>query len=161
MARFEPPAADCRVFTYKEGLLSPVAHDLEIEVTRFHVEVDGAVSARFDAASLRVVRSIGGTLSARDRAEIERNIRDHVLHAARYPWIEFRSTEIADHTVRGVLSLCGRERPLTVEARREGERTVVEATLHQPDFGIKPFTAMLGTLRIRADVRVRVSVPAP
>jgi len=31
--------------------------------------------------------------------------------------------------------------------------------LHQPDFGIRPYSAMLGTLRVDADVVVRVVIP--
>jgi hypothetical protein len=36
---------------------------------------------------------------------------------------------------------------------------VAEIKLHQPDFGIKPFTAALGALKVKPDVVVRVSVP--
>jgi hypothetical protein len=36
---------------------------------------------------------------------------------------------------------------------------VVELKLHQPDFGIKPFSAALGALRVKPDVMIRVSVP--
>ena len=37
---------------------------------------------------------------------------------------------------------------------------VAEVSLHQPDFGIKPYSAMLGTLRVKPDVTVVVSLPA-
>ena len=33
------------------------------------------------------------------------------------------------------------------------------ASVHQPDFGIRPYSAMLGTLRGQADVSVRVVLP--
>jgi hypothetical protein len=32
--------------------------------------------------------------------------------------------------------------------------------LNQPEFGITPYRAMMGTLRIKPEVRVRISVPA-
>jgi polyisoprenoid-binding protein YceI len=63
-------------------------------------------------------------------------------------------------TIKGTLTLAGRSKALTVEARRDGARWVSEVVLHQPDFGVKPYTAMLGTLKIKPDVRVRVSLPA-
>jgi hypothetical protein len=44
--------------------------------------------------------------------------------------------------------------------RREGERLATSVRLHQPDFGIAPYRAMLGALRVKADVVVRASVPA-
>ena len=56
--------------------------------------------------------------------------------------------------------LGGRSKALTIEARRDAGRWVAEVLLHQPDFGVKPYSAMLGTLKIKPDVRVRVSVPA-
>jgi hypothetical protein len=36
---------------------------------------------------------------------------------------------------------------------------VAEVKIHQPDFGIKPYTAALGALKVKPDVLVRVSVP--
>jgi polyisoprenoid-binding protein YceI len=81
-----------------------------------------------------------------------------------------RSPEIRfDATVEGTgdrrrlvgrLALHGRERATTVEARLEGGAWRARATVHQPDFGITPYTALLGTLRVRPDVIVEVSLPA-
>ena len=61
--RFEPPAAQCLIYTFKEGLLSVIAHDLEIRVTRWSVDIDAGptpLSARFDATSLRVTTAMAG-----------------------------------------------------------------------------------------------------
>ena len=57
MPTYDSSNASCVVFTFKEGLLSPVAHDLRISVTRFSVLLDGArstVTATFDTGSLLV-----------------------------------------------------------------------------------------------------------
>src|SRR6202012_2525142 len=54
-------SAECLVLTYKEGLLSAVAHDLSIRVGSFTVTVNEeplAARARFDAGSLRVVSAV-------------------------------------------------------------------------------------------------------
>ena len=183
--RYDAGAAECLVFTYKEGLLSPVAHDLEIRVGSFEIYIDmhdgaaAGVEATFDAASLRVRcamrdgREAPGVLSARDAGKIEENLRsDEVLDVRRHPTIRFRSTEIARGAagpptrVRGLLHLHGREREVAfpVEERPgPGGRAVAvaEVRLHQPDFGIKPYSAMLGTLKIKPDVLVRLTVPLP
>lgn len=171
--RYDPSSARCEVYTFKEGLLSAVAHDLRIEVTRFTVEVGEGptIDARFDAASLRVACAVQAgvdapaALSPRDRAEIDRNIAHDVLEARRYPEIRFRSNaveSVADgHRIRGTLELHGGARPLELVAQRRGDRECVEVTLHQPDFGIRPYRALLGTLRIRPDVRVLIELPAP
>ena len=44
------------VFTFKDGLLSPLAHDLKLRVTKLEI---GEKRATFDASSLRV-ESAGG-----------------------------------------------------------------------------------------------------
>ena len=92
------------------------------------------------------------TLSARDRAKIEATIATDVLGCRRHPEIRFESSELGESTVSGRLELCGRSREVTL--RRCGDE--VEGTVYQPDFGIKPYSAMLGTLKIKPDVRVRV-----
>ncbi|MEB2286352.1 MAG: YceI family protein [Myxococcales bacterium] len=169
--RFDAATADCRVCTYKEGLLSAVAHDLEIAVTAFAIEVDEdawRVEARFDPTSLRVVGAARSgvvdpaVLSESDKRTIEGHIAADVLDAARYPEIRFVSRQATargdELAIAGTLTLHGRSRDLAVTARRDAGGWTAAARLHQPDFGIRPYTAMLGTLRVRADVAVRVTI---
>jgi polyisoprenoid-binding protein YceI len=141
-------------------------------VTRFEIAVAaGSVRATFDPASLRVVcalrdgRDAPQALAERDRREIEATVARTVLDAQRHPGIRFDSTAVTPHRdgalVEGVLSIRGRERKVALLARRADGRAVVEARIHQPDFGIQPYTAMLGALKIRADVTVRLTTPWP
>lgn len=173
MPSYDATTSTCHVFTFKEGVLSAVAHDLRIRVERFTIDVDeaaGTVRATFSASSLRVDCAIKhgredfDALSDRNRREIEDDIVGDVLHARRYPEIVLRSGRIEGEGdvrhIEGTLSLHGTERPLRATARREAGRWVAEVELRQPDFGIKPYSAMLGTLKIQPIVRVRVSVPA-
>jgi polyisoprenoid-binding protein YceI len=154
----------CRVLTFREGLLSPVGHDLILRVQRFSVEVatDGAsLEARFDAGSLMV--EAPASLSAHDRASIEETIRREVLEVRRHPEIRFRAKVSRDGDraqLDGTLTLKGVERPLRIASERVGEMWRARVTLHQQDFGIKPHTAMLGALRVRADVIVEIEVRA-
>jgi polyisoprenoid-binding protein YceI len=165
-------AAECLVFTYKEGLLSAVAHDLEIRVTRFELDVDEAapsVTARFDAASLRVVTAMHdgapkeGALSDGDKQKIEHNLAEDVLHTREHPEIRFASTSVKPdgegYRIAGELTLHGKTRVIAFSAQPAGDRLVAEVRLHQPDFGVKPYSAMLGTLKVKPDVLVRCSVP--
>jgi polyisoprenoid-binding protein YceI len=170
--RFDATSAECLVLTYKEGLLSAIAHDLEIRVTRFDVDVGAdplTVEATFDASSLRVVGAVRdgavqpGTLGESDKQKIEHNILADVLHPSEHPGIRFTSTAITPegdgYRVEGTLTLHGRARPISFTARPEGDRLVAEVRLHQPDFGIKPYSAMLGALKIKSDVTVRCALP--
>ncbi|MBW1758625.1 MAG: YceI family protein, partial [Deltaproteobacteria bacterium] len=59
----------------------------------------------------------------------------------------------------GTLQLYGKSRSIQTSVRATGGRWVAELKLHQPDFGIKPFSAALGALKVKPDVLVRVSVP--
>jgi polyisoprenoid-binding protein YceI len=156
--------ADCLVYTFREGLLSAVGHDLCLRVERFAVEVTGdanapSILARFDAASLRAT----GDVSPADARKIERNAADDVLAARRFPTIEFRSARVARDGERaridGTLTLHGQARELSFDATADADAWNAEVRLDQRDFGIKPYTAMLGALRVKPDVVVRIRVP--
>jgi polyisoprenoid-binding protein YceI len=169
MPRFDATSATCEVFTFKEGLFSPMAHDLRILATDLLVQVEGAqVWARIGTAGLRVVSAMRGdeeiaALSSKDKREIEQTLREKVLESRRFPEIRFRSTSIreADGVARveGALTLHGIERPIALTARAEGAQWSAEVALSQLDFGIKPYSAMLGTLKIKPGVRVRIRLP--
>ncbi len=172
MDPFDPQPATCHVFTYRDGLLSAVGHDLKIRVGRFTVDVDpdaSQVEARFDAASLHVVNAVEGqverpdTPSAADKEKIRSEIRDQVLETKRYPEIHFLSTRITrvgdGYDVTGELNLHGHQKEIRFTTRKNGAHQVAEVSLHQPDFGIKPYRALLGALKVRPDVLVRVEVP--
>jgi hypothetical protein len=169
---FDAASAECVVFTFAEGLLAAFAHDLKLRVERFTLEVDrrtARVVARFEAGSLRVIGAMRGAsevpeaLRESDRREIERAIVRDVLAAEYDPEILFVSTRVtgrgSDLDVEGDLTIRGRTRRIVTVARRHAGRLVAEVVLHKPDFGIAPYTALLGALRVKPDVRVRVSVP--
>jgi polyisoprenoid-binding protein YceI len=168
-----PEAATLEVLTFREGVLAAAAHDLLLRVSVFTIAVDPALPAvevTAEAGSLRVEaalrdgRPLAGALSAADVRDIERTIAETVLRAGRFPVVRFRSTEVsrgADATtVRGELSLAGVRREIAFAARPAGERLVAEIVLHQPAFGIRPYRAMLGALKVKPDVIVRASLPA-
>lgn len=171
MPSYDASSAECLVFTFKEGLLSSVAHDLRLRITRFSLELgaDGGVVASFDTNSLLVDSPMKdgvenpGALSASDKQKIAAQIRDEVLHSAKYPSASFRAGSVAaradgGYELHGELTLHGVTKPLTLHSQLVAGRQRLELQLHQPDFGITPYRAMLGTLKIQADVTIRVTV---
>jgi polyisoprenoid-binding protein YceI len=172
MIRLGPPAAQCHVLTYCDGLLASFGHDLELAVTRFDVRVDPdarRADASFDAASLRVQRAFKQGvehrgLSDADRRTIEDNARRDVLDVKRYPEVRFRTTRVTDveggWDVAGKLMLHGKERDVPVQLRRDGDRWVASVPLRQTDFGITPYSAFFGGLKVKPDLVVRLSLPA-
>ena len=95
--------------------------------------------------------------------DIERTIVADVLRAARFPDIRFASTEVrptdGGYEVHGTLALAGTTRPLALQVRRAEGRLATEVRLRQPEFGIRPYRAMLGALRVSPEVVVRASIP--
>ena len=174
MARYDATSGECSVLTFKEGMLSAVAHDLELRLRAFTVDVHDAthaLDARFELKSLRVLhamkdgRAAPSALSDKDKREIERNLEKDVLDSRRWPEARFVSKAVrADGdawVIEGELTLCGKTREVRTRAVRVGDRLEARARLHQPHFGITPYKAMLGTLRVQPDVEVRLSIPAP
>ena len=174
MARYDAYNSECLLFSCKDGLLARLAHDLKLQVERFSIEVDETthqVKATFDPSSIQVVcaqidgRDDPSTLSKGDRKKIYDNVTKDVLRTRKYPEIRFDSTNVVERgegfTVEGTLQLHGKSRNVQTNVRADGERWVAELKLHQPDFGIKPFSAALGGLKVKPDVMVRVSVPRP
>lgn len=173
MTRITEREARVRVYTFKEGLLSAVAHDLEIEVGRFFVEWPPDATqlvAELDARSLRVLHALAGgapnpqALSARDRKKIDDTIAGEILHAERHPTIRFEARvgalEPLPRFEQATLTLGGRRVEVKPVVTRDGEDLLARLTLHQPDFGISPYSAMFGTLKIRPDVVVEARIPA-
>ncbi|MFW6087891.1 MAG: YceI family protein [Myxococcota bacterium] len=172
MTTYDAERAECLVFTYKDGLLSAVAHDLKIRVTELSIDVDWdapSITATFDPTSLRVVtpmkdgREAPSLLGDRDKKKIEKNIVEDVLHAKKHREIRFASKSIEREgdraRVTGELTLHGTTRELALEARKVSETWVAEARLHKPDFGIEPYTAAFGTLRLEPHVDVTIRLP--
>ena len=164
--------ARCFVYSYKEGLFAKLSHDLKLEVTRIELTLgaDGMPTyARFFAPSIALVcRMKDGVerpdvVAPADRARILASLKSDVLDAERHPEIVFAFERIEPagegYRVRGALTLRGTTRVLETTSRREGDRQIAEMIVHLPDFGIAPFSAMLGALRVKADVRVRVEIP--
>jgi polyisoprenoid-binding protein YceI len=173
MPRYTQNDAEALVFTFKDGLLSKVAHDLKVSVTRFSVDFDPSsskIDAEFDPSSLRVITAVHDgaedpkALSDSDKEKIAAQIQKDVLETDRHSTVRFTSTQVAlrpdgGYSIKGDLTLHGTTRPVSTETRLEGGRQVAEVELNQPDYGVVPYKAMMGTLKVKPVVRVRISVP--
>jgi hypothetical protein len=169
MPTFDAKNAQCHVFTEKEGLLSAMAHDLQIAVTEFTVNADEkSISATFNSSSFKVMNAMKDgqpttALSDKDKKEIEGNIVKDVLGAGKNPEIKFVSTSVSKNgesaTIAGNLTLNGTTKAIQVAAKVQGGSFVAEVPIHQPDFGIKPYSAMMGTLKIKPALKVRITLP--
>ncbi|OFZ20462.1 MAG: hypothetical protein A2X94_10625 [Bdellovibrionales bacterium GWB1_55_8] len=170
MFKFTEKNAECLIFTLKEGVFSSMAHDLKLQVKRFEIEVDHphAIRAMFDARSITLVSALKDgeeqplALKEKDRVQINENLQHQVLETAHFPTIRFQSSEVTTEThgykVKGQLELKGQRQPIGFSITEHARAYSSEIILNQKDFGIQPFSALMGAIRVRPDVRIRISV---
>lgn len=162
----------CQVLTLKAGVLAGVGHDLQLRATCTILQIGGQprrLQATFAAQTMAVVcamkagQPLPDALSPRDCKEIERNLAKQVLRSAAFPEIRFVSEPLdaglLSH-VRGELTLVGKTRRIEGEVQQVGDQIEARVDLDQRDFGIEPFSAMFGALRVRPVVRIVLSAPA-
>ena len=163
--------AKIEVFTYKDGLLARLAHDLRLSLGRFEIVREGdEIRGRFWPGSLTVDGAIGRggeldtrALSASDRSKIAGNIAEHVLDLARFPEAAFTGKLAAGegtHTLEGTLTLVGRAVPLRVSVRAAGGRLLAEVPLVPSRWGIAPYRALAGAIKLQDRVLVKLDLPA-
>jgi len=156
------------VFTFKEGLLAAAAHDLRLRFDGFTCHLDGdAVRVVIALSSLHVDGPVRGGVvrpgeyDDRRRAEIEGATRRDVLRTDRFPTATFAGQAIAapgGYDVRGTLTLAGREGPLSFAMKKDGASHRGSFDLQPSRWGIAPYSAMLGTIRVQDRVRIEVAV---
>lgn len=164
MIKLAADQARCRVRTFKEGLMSAVGHDLVLEVKDFRLAIGDDQSIRAECRTDSLIVLGPSSLSDSDKRAIKKDLDAKVLEISRHPKATFRSTEVEPrgaetYRVKGRLALHGIEQLLEFEVKIQNQEATAELTIHQPSFGIKPFSAMFGALKVKADVIVEVTVP--
>ena len=158
--RFGPDNATLAVQTRRGGAAAKAGHDLLLHVTGWEgtltIGDDGAPAAAelaADATSLRVQKGTGGmkALDEDDKANIHQTIDDEVL---RRRDIAFRSTSVQGTRVEGELTLADKTRPLTLELELGDDTVSGHATVKQSDWGMKPYSALFGTLKVLDEVEI-------
>jgi YceI-like protein len=163
---FGPDNATLTVHTKKGGAAAKAGHDLEIEVTKWSANLElgdnSSANLTADSRSLRVIEGSGGVqpLGADEKAAIPQTIDEEVLMGTS---IEFKSSRVAmdrgGHSVEieGELELLGQRRPVsfTLNVGFDG-RLSGQAQVKQSDWGITPYTALFGTLKVADDVEVAI-----
>jgi polyisoprenoid-binding protein YceI len=160
------------VKTTRTGLGARAGHDLTIEVTRWRgtVVVDAAnaagssVTVEADIDSFEVRQGTGGVkpLTDADRADIKNTLAHKVLNAGQHPRIVFASRQVAgtaeSFSIDGDLTIAGVTQPVTVQGDLTGGRARGSAVVVQSRWGIKPYSAFLGALKLRDEVDVEFDI---
>jgi hypothetical protein len=157
-----PQNGTLTVRTGKGGAAAKAGHNLVIEVTRWSATLDDdAAELTADATSMRVVGGSGGIspLGDGEKAGIAQTIDEEVLKGTA---IVFRSNDVRREgdriDVAGELELSGTTRPLEFALTDDGGHLTGSAQVKQSDWGMKPYSALFGTLKV-ADV-VEIAIDA-
>jgi len=170
--RLGPDRGRILLCTFRDGLAAQAGHDLTIEATRWSGELGvndelspAGLEVRVDLGALVVREGTGGVkpLTDRDRREIAVTMRK-VLGAGQHPEAvfaadKFRPDADGGGEISGTLTLRGQVRPLRLQVKQTGTgRYHAETQVVQSNYGIKPYTAFLGALRVRDAVDVAVEL---
>lgn len=158
------------VQAFAGGLLSAFGHNPIFAVRDFtgYAQFDpetlnnAALVITVKADSLEVI----GDISAKDRREMETQMREEVLETSKYPEIVFQSTDVSldkfmegqyRARINGDLSLHGVTSSEEIEAQVivSGNRLRAhgEFRLRQTDYHIKLVTAVGGTLKLKNELK--------
>jgi polyisoprenoid-binding protein YceI len=169
--RLGPESGQLLVHTTRTGLGAKAGHDLSIEVTRWHARAtvdpatpaNSSVTVEVDADSFEVRKGTGGVkpLTDADRAEIKKTL-GKILNTAQHSTITFRSRRVdgsaGSFTCDGELTIMGVTRPVLVEGRVADGRVVGGASVVQSRWGIRPYSAFFGALKLSDEVKIDFDV---
>jgi hypothetical protein len=155
-----PDNARLIVRTGRGGAAAKAGHNLVLEVTRWSATLeDDAAELTADARSLRVRSGSGGIspLGDEEKAGIAQTIDEEVLKGSA---IAFRSNSVKRNgdsvDISGELELARRRRPLTFTLEERDGGLAGSARIKQTDWGMKPYSALFGTLKVADEVEVAI-----
>ncbi|MGH3263236.1 MAG: YceI family protein [Trebonia sp.] len=161
-----PQDGTLKVRTSRGGAAARAGHDLLIEVRRWDATVrfaddpaHSSMELTADSTSLQVLDGTGGIkpLTDEDRSGIPQTIDEDVLKGGS---ISFRSTVVRPEGdgrlhVAGDLELAGSGNLIAFDLELADDgRLAGSATVKQTDWGIKPYTALFGALKVADEVQV-------
>jgi polyisoprenoid-binding protein YceI len=165
--RLGPGNATLSVRTGRGGAAAKAGHDLVIAVTAWTATLElgedpeaSSIELTADPTSLRVQKGTGGmqALGDDDKSNIHQTIDDEVLKRQD---IVFRSTSVqsaadgSSLSVQGDLTLVGTTQPIAFDLALGDDGTLgATAVVTQTRWGIKPYSALFGALKVLDDVEV-------
>lgn len=168
---FDSSTGTLHVLTGVDGVAARMGHRLTIAVNSWHATVawDGdkpsSLTLTADVDSLSVESGEGGVtpLSPPERL-VARSNALKTLSVKRFPTIRFTSTAIEATTpgyrITGQLEICGRRREHVVDVAVNGNEVSASSQVRQSDFGVKPYSMMMGSLRVADVVTVVLNASA-
>jgi YceI-like domain len=168
-----PENGKLTIRTGRRGAAAKAGHDLLILVTAWQATIEvgddsaaTSISLDADPTSLRVLEGTGGmqALDDDDKDNIQQTIDDEVLLRK---GITFRSTSAeaaagSRISVKGELTLVGTAHPTAFDVIvGDGHRLSGSLEIRQSDWGIKPYSALFGALKVADEVEIAFDANLP
>lgn len=161
--KFGPDNASLQVETTRSGAAAKAGHDLVLDVNSWSATLEVGDSSTLelsaDATSLDVREGKGGmqALKDDDKEDIRKTIDKDVLKKQD---ITFKSSSCEPSgdaiKVSGDLEIGGKTNPVSFELSESGGKLTGTTTVKQSDWGIKPYSALFGALKVDDEVKVVV-----
>lgn len=177
----DPEKSELSVLVWKRGIAAAAGHDHVVRATRFggsldrpdpaHVKVDVTVETASlipDEPALREKLRVGPPVKDSDRKTIEEHLKGPgQLDIEKFATIHFESTqsmldEKGKGSIKGRLTLHGVTRdvevPVTVTLLENRLRGSARLRIALSDYGVQPFSALLGMLGNRDVVELVIEL---
>jgi polyisoprenoid-binding protein YceI len=158
-----PENASLHVETGRSGAAAKAGHDLIIDVRSWEATLEvgdnSSLQLSADPSSLHVREGKGGlqALGEDDKGDIRKTIDKDVLKKKA---ISFRSTSVEPAgeglKVSGELEMGGKAKPVSFDLSETDGTLTGSAAVKQTDWGIKPYSALFGALKVNDEVKVVV-----
>lgn len=165
------------VRAFATGLLSAIGHNPTIAISDFEGQVRLG-SDSLEGASLHMTikansLTVQNQISDKDRREMEKKMVEEVLETNRFPEIVYECTDVSGSyglagpslvVLNGNLTLHGITRNLSINTTASllGNllRASGEFSIQQSHYGIRPVSAVVGTIRLKDELKFSFEVVA-
>lgn len=172
----DPSCGELDILTGVAGPAAKMGHRLTIVLRSWHAHVRWrgniplSAEVSVDLDSLEVVRGEGGVtpLTGPEKSVARLNALK-ALSAKKFPEVRFSAEDISvidtGYRLNGTLEIHGTSRPqsvdLAIEDRGAQWAMSTSVPVTQSAFGVKPFSLMMGTLKVADEVTVEFSGTHP
>ncbi len=169
--KFGPNNGRLCVKIEREGMAKKMGHDLRLEVADWSADVtvdadnpaNSSMTVNADIRSFVVAEWFGGVkpMTEGDKKDIKKNAEKTVPNGT----VTFRSKSVqptADGArVTGDLTINGSTQPAQFDIQVDSGLVKSVATIGQSHFGIKPFSAFMGALKVKDAVDIEFEAKLP
>jgi hypothetical protein len=149
-----------QIFTYKEGLLSRIAHDLRFRLPDNGLNLtDDQVTGRIELNDIQLEgalidgRLVPSSLTEKDRRKILKNLHEKILQSPNHPFAEVTGNLKGDR-FEGKLRLRNREARIACSLQTTTKGFEGRLEIQPSLWGIAPFKALFGAIQLQDRVGI-------